>query len=648
MMAPNNAIMKKVIEAENLFTTCNPSEGQRHTRKRKMVFRTKEISMTADIEDIMNFIMGDNTKFSNRLLTVVEGVCEMCGMDSDSFKANPVKTILELFAFTDYPMFCFRTFLEEFVSHRTNLSVEVMVSSVDRGNIVDNLVALHCEREYPYQLLKPNRTSGLGELKDLFETWIAISRSPLEFPLALVPPVLREDESFFTIRTTDGLMERGLKLVMGRIGGVVPLSTHVFTHSHKENADKFGRSVITVYFDLRDLLVVRYDHDKKEVHHEAMSRERVFDTSGHLMKIYNMDYSMETKGEYKKYYYNKEVVYASFTQSQRTMEDMLSCSFEVATWSLYLKASWKGPLKFYSQEECRFKLFTDRYNITTSVLHQLKAGPNMDMYVDQFTRFRFREMSLLELQSFLKANQLMTDKPIRMIVDRVSENSKMYDNIEMEMEAFCSMESNIHTLPCFNFTADARPLMEIDLEAAMEEDANFDWVTEEMLETLTNDINQEEEWYEMNIDPHERIHMGSMIASAIGDAFDREMIMDEKSILGSFAAVNKVGLVSREINMRWSHLATLIHFADDEFEHWFIRLMLCYVYLKLSRKRKLKKPKDLVLGLEKPSEKVTWISRAKFEEAEKELYMYFEDEYPELMEPAMARLNTNSGSSLGN
>jgi hypothetical protein len=648
MMAPNNAIMKKVLEAEDIFASCNPSEGQRHTRKRKMVFRTKEVSMTADIDDIMNFIMGDNTKFSNRLLAVVDGVCEMCGMDANEFKTAPINTILKLFSFTKYPMFCFRTFLEEFVSNRTNLSVEIMVSSVDKGNIVDNLVALHCEREYPYQLLKPDKSAGLGDLRDLFETWVSISRDPLRFPKSLIPKSILEDDSFYEVRTSDGLMERGLKMIMGRINDSYVSSNHIFTRSHKENASKFGKGSIMSYYDLSNLILVRYDHDNKIAHHEFMTSERVFNVSGQIMKVYSMDYLMETKGEYKKLYYDKGKAYSSFMQSSREFREMLTCSFNLATWSLWLKLSWDVGLEFYDKTECKFNIFNSRYNIHTSALPILKAGEGMSDFIDKFSRFRFQDMTLLEIQDFLEENKLYTDRPITRRQDRSRTLDDFYDTIGEEMENFCMMEENIHTLPCFNFSIDQRMIDVMNEIQDRNEEISFGWVTDEMLDLFNEEVSREEDDSERHVDPHERIHMGSMIVSSIGEAFKREMFMNEADLAKLFSRKTKNSLNSKdaikEASMYWSSITTQIHHSDKRFKDWFVRLLVCYVYMHLSRKRKIRKPKEIILSNRAPT--LAWIKRADFEEAVLEMYQHFEEDFPELEPPVVKPLATDSASTL--
>lgn len=186
MVRPYQRIMAKVEESEMLFETCVPSQGRRHTRRRNYLFRTRELVLSADMSEIIGFMLGDKEKTSNRLMSVISDICELIEVPLEDFKKDPIHEIIEKFAFTDYPMLTFKKMLEEYMTNRVNYSVEIMMSDIDKGNALDNLIMVFCERTCPHTLYRMTAESKLMVYKDFLSTWISICREPDDFPMELM------------------------------------------------------------------------------------------------------------------------------------------------------------------------------------------------------------------------------------------------------------------------------------------------------------------------------------------------------------------------------------------------------------------------------------------------------------------------------
>jgi len=276
------------------------------------------------------------------------------------------------------------------------------------------------------------------------------------------------------------------------------------------------------------------------------------------MKIYQMDYRMEGNGEYTRYYYDKKRIYLSFTESTRKVYIEPKIKYLTSVWKMSLFVSWDDKLVFYPFDSGKLRIFSNQYVIYSEVMKDILRASGDRKYIKSFNRMRHCDMSLEEVQTFMKENSLFSEQILLRKEQGSSELRKAYESLENELMAFAASGSIAEPSNLFNRNFD-----ELLTEASfkMSEDPSdiddlLDWIDEDFLKIAMDLMNDAPDENDTDSDPHERLYMAKLIFQAIGSAFNREYDMVDNTIVDFFKRGRESRNRLEEGEIRWNSIAS--------------------------------------------------------------------------------------------
>jgi hypothetical protein len=611
IMAPYNTIMLKVEEAEKHFKNCVGTDGRRHTRRRKVTFRTRELVMSADIDEIILFMTGETTKLSNRLIAVLNDLCKMLNMDFADFSEDPVKSVREAFSFTKYPLLSFRKLVEEYINNRVNFSIDMMQSEIDQGNALDNLVVIYGERAEPSRMMKPKKTSYLSAAKEYFNTWVSACRKPEDFPFSLLHRDLTEDHRTSEISASDTPMDKGMKWILSNRLSRTVVSDHVFHKKHYLRTDSNTNDVVHYYSDLDDAVVMKVDHHNQRVHLELMSSTSIFKEGGPIAKFMIADIRGEGAEDYTKFYHSGLTSTEEYMTSRNKIHFTTEYGMEQNSWKMLIRLNWVNKVKFVKNDYVDFWVFQEGYVMHSNRLNEISNELNDPTFFIDFEALRNGEMDLNTLQSFMERNNLHKEEILGKYKVGTARDTTGVTSSSAEINglgAHLTMEGMINMFT-FNFNLDLTPIAEVNEQDNSDSEnpeiekekkkvtGPFDSsnLPEDFLNILRVEMTREERVDIISVEPRERLYISRMIADNMIRAMENEFIFKNKELLAFMRGGMTDPTPQDAMSIRWDLLATQVHRAMPSLKDWFVRMLIAIIYIKISRKIRVFKPDRLAL-----------------------------------------------------
>jgi hypothetical protein len=557
------------------------------------MFRTRELVMSADLKEILKFMLGSNKNLSNRLMIVLKDICSLIGVNHDLFLRKPIECVMKAFSFTSYPMLCFRKMMEEYVSHRVNYSIDLMISEIDMGNAKDNLLVLYAERANPSMLLKPLTRSSLTDTKELFVTWIGMCREPKKFPFKACLKMTKENKEDTIIHVSDLALDRAIKA----LNYLDQRSDFVFHRSFPLRVQGGKDNIIHCYTDLMDLYLMKTNHADKKLDIQIFSRDKgkTLNTSS-IIKYLNADIRAEGATNYVRRWFTSEGVFFEKKVTEISLNFRTEFDLSSTNWTMFITAFTNERMKFLSDKyegqgkELKFRVVKDTYYIHNNRLFDLEDYVEDDNFVVSYHQFIHRDFDLMGLQKFLKTNNMFDENPIHRYVkvkEKVNPKMKSFKQDMMDSGSSTVFETMMNMI---SFEAVDESLDTIEKVVTSEFQYNDSLLGPEdvsklqKLMMMTEDNDRELS----NVLPKERVHITRMIMDNLIKAMEKEIEWNNKTLDRLF----DIGKKNREVGMDviWEIILTNLHRMYPEMDDWMLRLCIAYVYSKISRQKDIKKP----------------------------------------------------------
>jgi len=593
MYAPFKEMMVKTEEAELIFPSCSRSQSSRHTRKRKLKFRTSELVMRADKEDIIGFIVGNEDKLSNRVLTVVSDLCNMMGMDFVNFSRMPMAEIMRVFSFSDRPALIFSNMLDEYLSLRVNYSTSMMISDIDKGNALDNLLSVYCDRANAYTMMTVKKQDALVRSKNMITTWVSIGKNLNDIDLNKFPSMIDITTNTMTIETSDSPMDRAIKIWLDSMGAAtLQSSKYVFHRCFERSRDK----IMHFYSNLNDTVMMHIDRTKKMVVYHIMSSDPEGMKNSELIKFYTLDEIRENAESFEKFYWDG----VSLTNSECIIKKKIEYSIEESTnikdWKMNLRFKF-GRTYDSNLNKCVINLFTDKYTLDMETLREM--FPTGDEFMVSFMKVVSREMDVTELEAFMHTNDMFVNNTIgeRDMINKVAHTQNVTPLTD-DIMAIKGAWNDEDMLAYFSG---------ISLDAIMEantlmEENEYDWsqmeafMDDTFLAELMMGLEAENELEPKVTKPFERMSMNTYIFDCLRNSFELEIVVNERKLTNLFKNMN----TEEGSSKIWDLVTTEVLAMYPKMKSWMVRYMVALIYLKVSRVKKVPKPNKIsvIRGME--------------------------------------------------
>jgi hypothetical protein len=311
-------------------------------------------------------------------------------------------------------------------------------------------------------------------------------------------------------------------------------------------------------------------------------------------------------------------------------------TYKVTKWTLSLVVNWDLIPSFFKNKGMTLNLSSNSYTVIGDKLEELSNYLEDKTYRKKFESLRARTMTLAELQAFMKENNFYKEasiKKIRPITDNWAEQleeAPETDPFFDDLESFLTTSSHITSLPLFDFTAmpNVEDFVQEDHRIEDENLMEGDWITDEDLAKIASILGEVDDEEVSSIEPQERFNMANMIMENLSDAFESEVEVSEDDVLALFRRYSRVRGKSRDSEVTWSYLLSNIYQAFSHFEDWFLRLMLCYLYSRISRRMTVPKPDKPQIATQRAEHPL--IRKSALEEAQRDMVDMFKDSFPEL------------------
>jgi hypothetical protein len=603
IMAPYKAMMDKVLEAEAEFPKCTRSLKYRHTRRRKLMFRTKEIAMGTDKEEIIRFIAGERDKTSNRLLTVIKDMCDMVGMHYNNFLTQPVRTIKNTFRHVKWPCLSFMKLLEGYIESRINYSVYVMMSDIDKGNAVDNMVSIFCERSDPTNVKKINASENLKSFKELVVTWVSMGKKLADFPMKMVTDDVVGGPDVSHLKISESALDRAMKLLLWRMGVLDNLtSDYVFYRRFVPDQDK--KSELNLYSTLGETMLLLFDHGRNMVFIKIFTMEDSIPINSHIGVMVELEILKTNCKHYQRMYYNGDDLQEDYCVNNMligcTVDDMMLGD----EWKLSLNFSFYWPP---ARKEVRVPVtvMSDKYSFYMSALNSFSEDVEDDFGAD-FMMMYNKQMDMSALIDFLEENNLVQMNAIRKIniTGDASTNPdrNQYKTLGTEFKAYSAELSCDEIMKKFSANYDSSALGTFmsnveDVKWDTEEDIkSLEYVPlmdEELCTFLAENMQTEQLMEVRESEVHERDYMTRIISSSISSAVHSELSIDIKRMRLMFQ-YNRDPL---NISKIWNAIASDVYLSLSRPCDWMTRIIMIYIYLQVSRTIQVPRPTDIAVML---------------------------------------------------
>jgi hypothetical protein len=579
---PYAKMMEEVEKATLHCKSAVKSDAGRHTKKCRIRFRTRNLVMKADVEEVLEFVAGYKDRMSNRLITVLEDLAEMLSMDKENFISNPLQEISKKMSLYKYPMTTFRLVLDEYVQNRINYSVDLMCGFNDGSSAFDSLCAIICERMNPSSNMTVKKESNFSTLSDDINTWISIGGASNKIPWNLMTRGLDDavKETARFINTSDTAFERGAKLLYCMDNSIKDINSDFVFHRRGYTEDKTEYHCWT-NLDDTCLMLVDYENQKLEI--TFSNKDGLLDENSAVFRLMSIEKSSIVYSRFNAYYNDEGVYSTEMTCNRENNYHELGIKHLVDRFEVYINVS----MELYNGKEsfnASFKVFSDSYTITSTSLSKM----NSNKLVMDFYMMTQGFSNLETIQEIMKKNSL-TDEPVlgRWTSDR--RTSQKGDDMTREAMAFSadmSVEDLIKGMKLSNFDKEMELLTDSLAEMNSSENmmdtfngVNFEAIETMMQNTFNDDIT--------DVDPWERASVNLYIRSAVKDAFNEEYVVSRKRLAGLFSTCT----TQEEFDRAWSLIATDIHLEDPQIEDFLIRILLIIIYKGLAGKFNMKAPK---------------------------------------------------------
>nr|QJD26146.1 polymerase [Schistocephalus solidus bunya-like virus] len=593
IMKPLQKVMAIVEEAKAKEAICFPSDGTRHTRKRIFTFRTRELVLSADMSEILYFIINNQWKLSNRLNGILRDICELLNVSEDEFRSDPISVITNTLSFSTWPMLVFKKMLEEYLVNRINNRIEIMLSDVDTGCAIDNLMIVYCERKSPVELFKIDARSRLIVLKEYYSTWVALYRANWEFPIKQLVEEHPYETNLEHITPGDTVVDRGMKLILKDMNLVNSLTSSFVFHTYRKGDED---SIYHVYYDLRDLLILNINKKRRAVTYYFVTEENEIDMESQLWRFAKNDIRAADAITYSQVYSDGVIISINPIKSWKDVKYRLFLSCSNTTWTMTMKVLWNKIHDIYFNQAV-FTIFKEPYKIYEERIETLSILLNDREYIHEFTVFRMGEMSLLHLQNFMERYKLHTEEILGRRTDTERERRNVKPLSE-EVDDFGMVVSSMEFIQSFmkfggadDYLDDlqAQQLPELDVIRPEDEFALIQGLEDGSLEQLLSAFENNEEREIVNIPVKNRLYMARMISEALMKAMDRDLIIDYETICCNLTS-------NAEWNSKhWNLMVTILHMEIPQLFDWMLRLIMTIIYLKVRRSRRIPVPGKLII-----------------------------------------------------
>jgi hypothetical protein len=601
IMAPYKAMMDKVLEAEAEFPKCSRSLKYRHTRRRKLMFRTKEIAMGTDKEEIIRFIAGERDKTSNRLLTVIGDMCEMVGMHYENFLTQPIKTIKNTFIHVKWPCLSFMKLLEGYIETRVNYSVYVMMSDIDKGNAVDNMVSIYCERIDPSNVKKANASESLKSFKELVVSWVSMGKRLADFPRKMITGDMISGSDVDHLKISESGLDRAMKLLLWRMG-ILNTLTSDYVFYRRFVPDLNCMSELNLYSTLGETIVLLFDHENRTVLIKIFTMEDSINIHSHIGVMVELEILKNNCKLYTRMYYNGDDL-----QEDYCVNNMLpDCTVD----DMMLEDEWKLSLNFSfywapagREVKIPVTVMTDKYSFYMSAMNSFTDNMD-DEFVLDFMMMYNKQMSMKDLVDFLEKNNMVVPNSIKKI--DISGGGASYTDrdqhksLDPEFKAYSSDMTYDEIIRKFSANFDNSAMktflstteeVEWDTEANIKSLGYVPMMDEELCRFLEEQFQPEKMMEVRESEVHERDYMTRIISSSISSAVHSELSIDIKRM----RLMLQYQRDPLHISKIWDVIASDVYLSLSTPCDWMTRIIMVYIYLQVTRTINVPKPRDLTV-----------------------------------------------------
>jgi hypothetical protein len=633
MMLPYSKMMDAVIKAERKMSECTEISARRHSKKRLITFRTRDMFSGALKEEILSYISGDKNQIGIRVLTVIGKFCEMMELDTTKFLDDPISMIRENLSFEisekkiKTPFLTFNKILEEFLRIRLFYSSEMMLSSMDRGSGIDNLVSIWCERAFPNKMLGSYGKNNLQDVKENLCTWISCHKDPEELSDRIQNMIKDRKDECYNVGVGDTLVDRGLKLwiLRDQLGSV---NNTVVYFSKWKDVDQHQCFLHT---DLRTLILTKIDRERTEISVEYMDNDphnMTLYKSDMVWKMFSAEIATSHCPEYTRNYFTTNLFSSSEIKSDRRFKHKIRLTRGADSWNISILMSWdKTDNMHFSSRESRFiNVMSHEYFIYPDIVEMMANNMEVENnFFSDFQSFNLGSMGVFSLQKFMDDNHLMDESKFILGTQGSLGNSDTYrvyqeDDVFREVpiegmdeeNRIYGMEMKLQSIMSLFSTT---PLETFDISRIKEENIVSGGFKMSMLDSkilgMINKINDmdDEEVYMDDVPMMERKSMVKSITYAITNAVKSELKVDVKemrNLLKSVMLYVDFGHVYGNIWDCWvSRLKYLYDMKGEPLKDWMLRLITFHIYSMAGRTERFPCPK--ILHKIEESEKYTTI-----------------------------------------
>jgi hypothetical protein len=579
---PYSKMMEEVEKAMLHCKSAVKSDAGRHTKKCKIRFRTRNLVMRADVDEVMEFVAGYKDRMSNRLITVLEDLAEMLSLDKEDFISDPLKEINKKMSSYKYPMTTFKLVLDEYVQNRINYSVDLMCGFNDGSSAFDSLCSIICERMNPSYSMTVKKESNFSTLSDDINTWISLGGNSGEIPWDLMTGGLEDavrDTAGF-INTSDTAFERGAKLLYCADNSIQDIKSDFVFHRRGFTED---RAEYHCWTNLDDTCLMMVDHENCTLQMTLSNKDGLLDENSAVFRLMSIEKSSIVYSNFKAYYNDGGVYSTEMACNRNSNHYKLSIRHLVDRFEIYINMN----VETYDNNEpfnASFKVFSNNYTITSTSL----ARMNSNELVKDFYMMTQGFSNLKTIQEIMKKNNL-TDEPVlgRWTDDR-NKNQKGDDMTKeaITFSADMSVEDLIKGMKLSSIDEEMEfltdKLAEINsTDNIMEtfDGVNFEAIEAMMQNAFVDDISE--------VDPWERASVNLYIRNAVQEAFYDEYEVSRKKLATLFNTCT----TQEDFDRAWSQIATDIHLEAPEIDDFLIRILLIIIYRSLAGKMSIKAPK---------------------------------------------------------